>query len=766
MRLYEKILAGIVLILFAAQLIPNFPAKELLFFLSICILALSYLIGGFWLLNPKNRKKYFIPIAAGLAFASSLLVLPFTVNINRDAAFEILPLLNAALFFSLGIYLLVKRNDSMIVERYRGIFIRSAVILLVVGFFSYLPISSEIYRNVLIAMNSGNKHTVSNVLMFDYKEEFEHAMENGNCDRAIIYAEKANEAGKRWLDISSEEEEHAMDLETTFRMLSEDSSINLSPEIEGKIEAAQYHTDLYPISGTYTSLYRAYKCKADEYYGSHEYEQALHYYLKADKALNACNHNSEYWEMEQAHSLNHIGLCHQKLYNYDHADSLFVQAIERYKKVKNTADQAMAVFFTNLAGSLAEQRHFAYSNLIYKAAISVLQNDTTEDNNDEIVRSYFGIIKNHLQADSLDKAVYLTEEILKQVDRKSAAYCNANLYHGVAYYKLSRYHKAGEIFSNCLECYERIQGKQSQNIAEVHLAQTMVKIALAEFKSAESHIEKGMKITAANNGESSVKMAAYLEAYAVLNKQMANYQQSQQLYQQVFEIYINKMGIRNHQLPEVLSGLADLNIILAKYSDAKARSDSSMAIAEFYGGLSSPASTLLLNDAAHVNYHVGLYHVSDSLYRKSLRINRNYGLHSTALYADALNGLGLVMTARGKYIGADSLFIHSLKLHKEIFTDNHPYTANVFLNYAHLKINENKLQQAGELLDKSRNINKRFFDQSHDVFADIYAARGDLSRKKGHYEKAKAYYSKALKIYRGKFSEEHARVKSIKDRLR
>lgn len=748
------------------QLLPDFTGKAALFGLAIWVLALSYLIGGYWLLNPKDNKKYFIPIVAGVAFATSLSVLPFTIRVRKESIFEILPLLNAGLFLGLAIYIIIRRNAENVVKLQKGVFIRSAIILTVVGFFSYTPVSFKPYRYILIALNNGNDYLVDNIQMFNYTEEFEDALESGDCERAIDNAEKANEAGKAWLGISSEENDNSKQVEDAIKILESDST-KLPPELNNLLQNFSSQSQLWKISGTFSNLYKAYKCKADEYYENNDYKQALNYYLKADKVLNACDHNSTYWDVEQAYSLNLIALCYKELYIYEYADSLFAEAIEKYLAVKDTIDSNVAIFYSNVAESMAEQLQFGYSNFLYKASIVILQRDTTnEENKKNVIENYHSLIKNHLQADSLEQALFFIEETFKQIDKASVNFCNTNLYYGLYFYKLSKYKRADEVLTECLDCYKKLLEPISQNIAENHLALAQVKIALAEYDLAKNNLDNGIKITTKNYGKNSARYANYLKAYAHLNKELGNYEKSEQEYYQVFETYINELGERNRKLPQVLSGLADLEIVLAKFGKAKAHSDSSMSIANYFINLKNPAATELINNAAYVNYCVGLYDVSDSLYQKTININNDYGLQSTAPTAIALNGIGLVMTAKGKYKVADSLFVQTLKLHKEIFTENHPFTAVVYLNYANLKIEENKLKQAKEMLAKSHDINKFFFDKGHDIFADIYFAYGDLAEKERQREKARDYYQKALNIYLDKFDEGHTRVKLTREKLK
>lgn len=765
MKLYEKIVLGLVLFLFVAQLLPDFFGKSAFFALTIWWLSLSYLCAGYWLLNSKDIKKSAIPIIAGISFATSLFTLPFTIRIRFEPIFDILPLFNIVLFVGLGLYLLIKPKSKGLNQNYKRIFIRSAIILIVTGFFSYTPASFTPYHTILIALNNGNDKLISNIEMHDYMLEFEDAYKNGDCDRAIENAIKCKDAGLVWLGIPSVEDDISPQVEDSIEMLKSDS-IYLSSEADDVRKNYSAHSQLWKISGAFCNLYNAYRCKGNEYFNSYDYENALHYYIKADKELNARGDSLKYWEAEEALSLNQIAVCYKKLYNYGYADSLFIEAIDKYLTVEAMDGRDGAVLYSNLAESMAEQFQFGYSNFLYHEAIDILMFDNTNENNKkDIVQNYFGLIENHLHADSLHKAMFFIEETLKQVDRSTTDFCDANLFQGIAFYKLSQYERADEIMTKCLSCYKKSLEETDQKIAENHYALSQVKIALGKYQMAKKSLDTGIEITTKNYGKNTVRYANYLKAHAHLDRLLGNYVKSEQQCYQVLETYISELGEINQKMPEVLSGLADLETVLGKFGNAKAHSDSSLSIASYFVNLETPGVTSLINNAAYVNYNIGLYAVSDSLYKKTIKINNDYGLQSTASTAIALNGLGLVMTAKRKYQTADSLFAESLKLHKDIFTENHPSTGVVYLNYASLKIEQNKLNQANEMLNKALNTSSLFYDKEHDVFADIYVAFGDLAQKQKNADLAKDYYQKALDIYLVKFGEEHIRVTSTKEKL-
>ncbi|HNQ68636.1 MAG TPA: hypothetical protein PKN32_09665 [Bacteroidales bacterium] len=308
MKLLEKIFIGLFLLVFGLQLLPYFAGKTSLFFLINWLYAFTYLIGGFWLINSKDNKKYFIPIVGGIAFSTSLFVLPITIMLRQELIYKVLPLLNFVLFLGLCFYIIIKRNSKDDIKYYKGILIRSAFILLIVGIFSYTPISFRPYRNILIKLNNGNEKLVNNLYMLNYTEEFVNSMDCGDCNRAVHFAEKANEAGIIWLGISPEEYDISKEVTTLLQMIDSDA-IRLNKEINKLNKKFLNQKEFSKISGTFSNLYYAYKCIAENYYNDRNYKHALKYYLKAYLAVIACNTHTEYWDGEIEYAYKMIFIC-------------------------------------------------------------------------------------------------------------------------------------------------------------------------------------------------------------------------------------------------------------------------------------------------------------------------------------------------------------------------------------------------------------------------------------------------------------------------
>jgi len=133
MSRYEKIILFIFAVAFGLQLLV-FPGKTALFTVSTWLLSLSYLFGGYWLFNTTENKKIVLPIISGIALSASLFFLPYLVWLKKEYYYNFLPIANALLCVTLGIYLFLKRKSASNFQNIKSIFIRSFVVLIVVSF--------------------------------------------------------------------------------------------------------------------------------------------------------------------------------------------------------------------------------------------------------------------------------------------------------------------------------------------------------------------------------------------------------------------------------------------------------------------------------------------------------------------------------------------------------------------------------------------------------------------------------------------------------
>ena len=749
MKILEKILVPFFI---ATFLLRIFELTSTIGFLALSTWLLSalYFVGGYWLFKSDKESSGVFAILTGIVFSSSLLNMPFLVVRNMASYFNFIPIANGLLFLALVIVFFKSKNMSASPLNIKGSLIRSFFILVISAVFTYIPLSFKPFKALIYSLNYGSPNVILDLKIVEYKEKSKHSLNQGNCDLAIRHCLNAVGYGQNWIGLTTGYEFDSMRLEDVI------SKRDTSNRTE--------HKD---IGQLYMNLFQALDCKAKELYTEGSYEEALDFYTKADDVIYYYLARSRVWMTELAHSKNRLAICYKRLQNFEYSDSLFLEAVNIYEETNDTLDINVAKFYTNLAKSLYERNLPEYSIIFNNESILILERDSSVFNyKTEIYDNYINLIQNYFRTDSLKEAKIVIDKTLKLTEKDSVSYCTASLYEGLYYFRSNQFGRAQSIVFDCLSCYKSRLESDHQNIAETYLLLSEIKVALAKYDEADSLINKGKEITIKNYGINSARYSNYLLVDANIKKIVGNYSESEDLFYEVLNSYNRELGSDNYKNSEVLSGLADLEVILGKFKQALIHSNNSLLIAEENENLKYPGSTWLINNAGYVNYSIGKFKISKSLYQNVLKINNEHQLDLSFTKAVAFNGLGLLKIVDNKFYEADTLFRQSLSRHLELFSENHPSTAIIYLNYSNLRIAENKLVEARDMLTKSLEINSNFFEKDHVIFADIFIAFGDLSKKEKQGKLAEQYYQKALNIYTDKFNYDHYKIEMIKDEIK
>src|SRR5690554_6107168 len=763
MKLYEKIIVVLTVIAFLIQLLPNFPDKIVVLGFMTTILSFSYFFGGFWLFNSKQDRKYFLPIAAGIALFFPIVIFPFIIELELIHSSYVYSIFNGILFMGVAIYLLRNRKTGKARKETKAIFIRSSIVLFVSLFFIYTPISFKPYASMLMAINSENERLINNIKMHDYMVECKAALANKDCDKAIEYGLKANKAGRIWLGMYDEATgEIGENYELLKDFLFDSIRVNSEENKEGFvwIENKEY---LFPIGSTYVHLYKAYRCRAGKEYYNGQYDKALQSYKLAYTYLTGVS-ESKYWKIEEAFALSNIARSYTRLNEFALADSLYVESILLHEKVADTLDVELAKLYAIYALSLSQGYDFENSNKAYLKSNSILEiNETNPEVIKVLIDNYDGLVKNSIYTSEFDNALIYIEKSVEFLEEDDVARCTASTYKAVCLYGLYAYQEAQSILYECIDCFEKHTKFDKQNRAVTYLLLGQVKSKIGEYEEARSYVKLGLEIAESVYGTNHAQYAYFLSVLTDLEKTMGEYSVANEMYAKVIEIY---KRTEEEELPFVLSSFSELQLKLSNFDLAKKLSNESISLATNFGVLNSVKATILIETAGYVNYSVGAYELADSLYHRVLSLHVNQNPNFSIKDAGVLNGLGLVRLAKGEYIKADSLFQQSLGLFLTVFPENHPNIANVYLNQSILLIKEGKLKEAEEKLLKTFQIYKQFLKPDHDIFGNIYLVFGDLEKSKNNNATAKEYYQKALSIYSNKFSENHAKVVLSKQRLK
>ena len=729
MTRYEKILL-LLLLLFLGFNIAGFAGGNALFDIDLWVLAISYLLGSYWLFN---RAQIAVPIRiiAGFAFAAAIISFIHTSNVKINALYQSLPALNGLLCVGLGIYLLLHRREAVYYALH-GLWLRAVAILIISFFFAYCPLGFWPYRKALIAMNYSQKAIVSNLRMFDYRAEYDAAMDRQDYHAAVAYGYQALEMGKRWLGGDS----------VKLRRM---------------------------ISGTYTNLYTAYKNLGDGEYNQHHYQQAFRAYqagntflVTGDHRKNGTEPPDEYWQEEKAWSLNNMAFCYLKLRQFAKGDALFIGAIRAYKKVYPTPDLSFARLAADLATSYTAQRQFNASTQILQRVDRFLTKDTTRKAATVRVTNAMDISMNYMQQDSLSQALHTLQTIAYPRNDTTANRYKAGLEEGVCLYKMERYRAVPAVLQQPLGYYKQ-HARYWEAAALCQLLLAKNSLALAQYAEVQQYADATRKLllTEANGANSSLNSSC-LSVLGALNKTLGKYAVADKQLTQAVAMMHRDANNASGTRAEALTELADLDVTMGRV--VAAQEHVSDALALLLQGTSKilPSQTAVIATAAYVDYVQGHFEEAHRKYRQIVAVNARYGEGQKATTASAWNGLGLVEMAQHHYGRADSLFQQALDLHEKLFTAHHPLTATVYLNYGLLRLKQNRNSDARLLFEKASGIAQVFLPADHDMFGDLAMAMGDLAAQEKRVAEAHNYYEQAVAIYAHKFPATHWKVKDAR----
>ena len=731
MTRYEKVVLALLLLSVALKA-AAVAGADALFFFGLVVLGCSYLLGGYWLFN-REAVATPIRIRAGVAFATAVLSFFYTSRVETDVFYKLLPAIDGV--FLLGLLAYSRRKRAQAGHPLpAGLLGRALLLFVIPAFFAYCPISFGPYRNALLLLNHGRGDIVSNLRMFDYRAQYDAAMDRGDYAAAVTHGRQALAMGKRWLAADSVKRRRQ-------------------------------------ISGAYTNVYTAYKSLGDAEYAQRRYRNAWFAYraghaflATSDNRENGTDLPDEYWEEEKAWSLNNLAFCCLKLRQFHQGDSLFLGAIRAYRTLHPTPDANTARLVSDLARSFTAQREFAASTQVLQESNRYLATDTTRTAATLRVANALDMNVNYVQQDSLPQALRALHAIAYPRGDTTASRYKAGLQEAICYYKMERYRAVPPAVQMPLAYYRQHAGfGEAAALCQLLLAKNS--LARARYAETQAYLNATRNtLHAERNGAASAVNRSCLSVWGALHKALGNYAEADQQFAQAIALLHANAPDDTGALAEVLAEMADLDVALDRETAAHEHAGQALALVQQGRSALLPSQTGYLATAAYVDYVQGHYTDARRKYRRVVAVNARYGQGPKATTAAAWNGLGLVETAQHRYERADSLFGQAVRLHETLFTEQHPLTATVYLNYGLLRLQQQRPADARFFLAKARRIAEALLPVGHDLFGDLAMAMGDVAAQEHQGAVAHGYYAQALAIYAPKLPASHWKVKAAKQK--
>ncbi|WP_338761444.1 tetratricopeptide repeat protein [Bernardetia sp. ABR2-2B] len=740
MKLYEKIILGLFVVFIFIQLF-DFTGATFLLVVSNLLLSLSYLIGGYWLLNDSEKENNTVSIVAGVVFGLALFffwkkIMPDTNNYTLY-----FPVPNIIFCLLIAILLFIKRKEKVFVNKNKLILIRSFVITLFTAFFFYIPTDFIPYTSVIYYLNAPRKHLQHNLKVVEYNKKTETALKNEEYEKAIDYATKAEQNGRLWLDIPSN------------KILSDNGIVDT-------LFLQKY--DLQKMNLIYDRLYRSYYNHAMN--NSRTKEEELKNFKIAHQFLTIYNFQGGNWKEEEITSLTLIARTLSKLDRNEEALYTFKNAFSIAQSLGEKANQK--VLYTYEAGGdyLSKIENYELSNQYYKPVIDGLLKDSlNNENRIELANLYKKTAINHQKSFNYQEALNnLNQSFFYLNDENNDIYWSALYHYGLVKGHFYKYKEADSILSKSLSLYGQDEKVYNGNIALCNYALHLVNIELSNYEKSENYIKKSLEIVEKETGKINAFYKSYLASYANLNVIKGNYQEAKNQYKEC--LVIHKKTKKNESIrANLLIELALIEIKLYNFDIAQEYIKQIESILEENENIDIYN---FINNWAYLNYSINKLKKSEKLYNEVIEIDKKMNASNDMSTATASNGLALIHLEKKNYKLADTLFNDALKIHKDAFKDaSHYSSATLYLNMARLYILQKNPIKADRHLKISLKMNEDLFDKNHLNFAEIYLVKADLALLNKDKKLQKDFLEKALSIFSKELEEDNIQIRSLKAKI-
>lgn len=757
MKKLEKVLLGLLLLLIVMQFTVESHRLDMALFVGLAALAFSYFFGGFYLFGFKGWFGRVTAIVFGVLMSIPILAFQTLIRLKSVTPwFKYILIILSVLTLVLAIYSFWSwRKKGKVNQPERLLLIRSLVIICIVGTLLINPVGSKVYRSVLKGINSNHPSLVSNLEMFDHKLAYETAIEEDDCEKAVIEAEGARNAGLAWLGKDRSAEQDAIEELAMIRGITEMADTSSNP-LASALAGFGLNGGLHAMSGVYDIVYYSYSCRSDMRFAEGEYSEALADIREAKRALMVVNRTSDYWKKEEsllavkeARVLSNLG------YN-DSAAARVAFAMTNYVEVADSFDIDFGWFLGEAGDVLGQIQLYTEANEVHVTAINGLKKFDSPESRSQLLKNVSSLVRNYIFTDSLNQAHGMIDFALNYVDNSKSIACEFSLLRGFVYGGEGKYKKAKEEFTEGINCFERINGPKSYNVSQGKLARSHVDIVLAEWGLAKDDIDQGEKILTEMFPNKPSKQAPFFRARGHLLRETGEYKGSINSYQNAIHSF-QELGVFEGQWkPDIYAGLSEVYLTMAENQKALKYAQEGITLVD----LSLPASASMSNTLGNACVAIGEYQIADSLFESVIRINADYEHFQDISNVVALNGRGIVAMQQYKYQDAEMYLKEALGMSIALFGKAHPRSIECTLSLAQLNSAQRNESATRELLEGLKKVIFETLPSDHDLVADMYFQLGKLNQSMLKKDLAKENFTRALNIYTDKFSKDHPKYRA------
>lgn len=304
--------------------------------------------------------------------------------------------------------------------------------------------------------------------------------------------------------------------------------------------------------------------------------------------------------------------------------------------------------------------------------------------------------------------------------------------------------------------YDRNKPKVEEHLGLVQACQECLEIpdngAVIECRKFVPFAENIVEKAVLGKGK---EQAEFINVFACLMLNMAEYEKASILYKKSLEMYKDILGEEDPIVATNYNNLAGVYVRQGRYREAELTYMKGLEIQEKVSEEDNFDTTCIYNNLAYLYRRQGKYELAKELSEKSLEIRKRLFGENDIETAKSYDSLAEIYIKQKKYEQAEKLFKKSLEIRENNLKKDHPDIGVACSGLASFYAETGRYKEAQKLFYRSLDVQKAVLGEMHPKIAVIYCNMAVVYEKMDVNEKALDYNFEGYKILALKVGPSH-----------
>ena len=442
----------------------------------------------------------------------------------------------------------------------------------------------------------------------------------------------------------------------------------------------------------------------------------------------------------QAELLMVIGRMHRVLGNYDEAEDLFLQSLQKNKAVIGEEHVDVANLYLELGMLHRNKANFTEADSFLSRAVN-LYAALSGAKNPELLRAKshqarsFSLGGDHERAEPILREVLGLQIQVHGAEHQDVA--QTSTYLARVLRSTAQYEEAEVMYREALRIYRAVYGNEHTQTATSMNNLGMLLREIGQYPEAEVMYREALAVQRKLHGEANVDLAAMINNLARLMVLQSKYDEAEQLHREALAMRRELFGEEHASVASSFDNVASVMSRKGNYEEAETYSRQALAMRRELLGSDHPLTAVSLNNLGLLLYRTARCDEAIVLYDEALAI---YDKRFSSLRSNTpvtVSNLATCYRELGRFDEAEQLYIEALKMEQTLYGDvDHPRIATRLYNLGVLELERGNTARADSFLAKSLAMRKKVLQEDHLSIASTRSSQGHVYTTMGLYIEA------------------------------